>query len=182
MKKRIVLPLIIILFFISACSLKELGLKDEERKPEDEKVGLYDKEFIDQSENWEVKLHLRELSETWSSYRRNQAPYEEDTLTIKYLKEIDEGLGFQYDWIYGDPMRGGIGAGYRITLQNQAEFIDTAFQQRMIEEVCFGTLTLKIHWEDQEGESQEESFVFQDDQNPQCEHIVIMAPRSNLNW
>lgn len=171
MKKRILLPLILILCLISACI-----------QSDKEEVGLYDETLIQQSENWEVKLHLKELSETWSPYRRNQVPYEVDTLTIKYLKEIGEGLGFRYDWIYGVPMRGGMLSGYTITLQNQAEFVDTKFQQKMIEEVCFGTLTLEIHWEDPEGESQEESFVFKDNQNPQCEHIVLMAPRSDLSW
>src|SRR5699024_1954137 len=105
---------------------------------ENETVGLYNEEFLDQSENWEVKLHLRELSETWSIH--DGLPYEESSITMTYLKEIDESLEFHYKLIYGKPMRMGAGPGYSINLQSHAEFISTSFDQRMIEEVCFGTL------------------------------------------
>lgn len=166
MKKRIMLNLMLILCFVSACS-----------RSADENVSLYDETFVQQSDNWEVSLHLKELSGTWSSYKGNQIPYEEDTLVIKYLKDIDEGLEFSFKWNYGDPVRMEVLPGYTITLKNQTEFVETLFQQKMIEEVCFGTLTLEIYWENDEGETHEESFVFKDHQNPQCQHIVIMAPR-----
>lgn len=168
MKKRIILPLILILYFISACHPKEINLEDED-------VRLYEKEFLDQSENWEVKLHLKEIDETWSP--ENELPYEADILTIKYLKEIEEDLKFHYKMNYSDPVAMITEPGYKITLQNQKMYTETHFQQKMIEEVCFGTLMLEVHWEDSEGELQEENFIFNDNQNPACERIVPLAPR-----
>lgn len=166
MKKKIMLPLILILCFISACN-----------QSENEEVSLYEKEFVEASENWEVTLHLRELSKTWSPYKDDEPPYEQIDLTMKYLKEIDEGEAFHYKLNYGEPVALSAEPNSKITLQNQAEYTVTTFQQRIIEEVCFGTLTLVLYWEDPQGESQEESFVYQDNQNPQCQNIILMAPR-----
>jgi len=167
--KRIIL-LFLILFIFNACE----ALKNED-------VELYDETFQKKSKNWEVELHLRELNETWKP--EDGIPYEEINMTLKYLDEIDKDLKFHYLFHYGDPVRGTIEPNYKITLyDNQAEYTETMFQQRMIEEVCFGTLTLEIHWEDHKGKSHAESFVFKDNQNSLCKNIILMAPRGDINY
>lgn len=163
------LVLILIIGILSACN-----------QSESEDVGLYEEKFQDQSKNWEVTLDLKELSETWKP--SDDTPYEEINLMIKYLEEIEEDLEFHYVIQYGNPIRATSEPGDKLTLSaDQLEYTETQFQQRMIEEVCFGRLTIEISWEDPEGESQEDRFVFQDKQNPQCEHVVLMAPRGDVN-
>lgn len=147
---------------------------------EKEDIGLYNEIFKDESDHWEVSLHLRELSEDWKP--EDGTPYEEDVLTIGYLKEIDEELKMHYEMIYGKPAKLITEPGEDIFLtEDKKEYTTTQYQQRMIEEVCFGTLTLKLQWENDEGEDLEENFTFKDQNNPQCEHIVLMAPRGDVN-
>lgn len=138
LNKRVVLPIIIILFLISACSLKELGLEVEEIESENEEVELYEKKFQDKSENWEVTLHLKE-------YQTEHVFTEENTFRFNRLKGVDDSIGFNFEMIYGDPIK------YTVTplnktifYQNQDVYQVKLDQQRIIEEVCFDQFTLKM--------------------------------------
>lgn len=146
------------LFFISACSQKENELEDED-------VRFYEKEFQHKSEHWVVKLHLIELPV-------DRLFMEESTFSIKYLKEFDEIMSFNYKMIYGDPVKYTVMPFEKTILtRDQDVFKVKKDQQRLIEEVCFNQFTLKILWNDDGGKQQEESFVFKDNQNPLCEHV-----------
>src|SRR5690625_2955391 len=110
MKKSKMLLLILIMGILSACN-----------QPEPDDVGLYEEEFQDQSENWEVTLDLKELSETWKP--SDDTPYEEVSLTIKYHQEIEENLKFHYEVHYGNPVRLTMGAVDELTLsKSQTEY------------------------------------------------------------
>lgn len=170
MKKRVALPFIIILLVISACSLKELGPEVGEMESENEEVELYEKKFQDKSENWEVRLHLKE-------YQTEHIFTEENIFRFNRLKGIDDSIGFNFEMIYGDPIK------YTVTplnktifSQNQDEYQVKLDQQRIIEEVCFDQFTLKIIWNRGAEEPQEESYIFQDHENPMCENIDRIAP------
>lgn len=140
MKKDIMLSLILFLCFISACSQKE--------------IELYEKELLENSGNWEVKLYLAELS-------LEESISEENTWKFKYLKDVEEEMHFQYEFIFGDPPYLAIGPIEGKIINNEM-FEETQYDQKMIEAVRYHQLTLNIYWEDDEEELQEESFIFKD--------------------
>lgn len=169
MNRRLMMfSIILILCIIGACSQNENGL-------EDEAVELYEKEFQDKSENWEVTLHLKE-------YQIEHLFTEENTFRFERLKGVDDSIGFNFEMIYGDPIK------YTVTplnktifTQNQKEYQVKLDQQRIIEEVCFGQFTLKVIWNHGTEEPVEENFVFMDHENPICEHVNRIAPRGDIN-
>lgn len=161
MKKRMMMLSIFILSFISACSSNKVGL-------EDEAIELYEKQFQDTSENWEVTLHLKE-------FQIEHLVMEEDIFRFRRLQEIDESIGFQFEMIYGDPIKYSVLMDKTFLSQNQKEYQVKFDQLNIIEEVCFGQFTLNIYWNHGVNESKEESFVFKDHENPMCEYVDRIA-------
>lgn len=85
MKKVILAFLILLLLLFSACSQKE-----------QEKVELYEKEFQETTENWDVNFYVTELP-------KEDEFSERSSLKLKYLKETEQEISLKYEFKYGDP-------------------------------------------------------------------------------
>lgn len=160
MKSRfMLLSLIFILCFISACSQKEVELENEE-------VILYESYFGDRTEDWE---YIFSLGKEFNG---------EITLRMRYLKDIDEELEYYYETSYGDPTETNFGDPITEAFDNPVltrdniEFTETIYDQRIIEEACFGQLEFKFTWRVDGGKWQELISVYKDDDNPQCKNFV----------
>src|SRR5699024_1547907 len=121
----------------------------------EEDVELYQKELKKSSENWDVKLYVAELS-------KEEEFSEKNTLTIKYLKEIEEEKTFQYELIYGDPPHLAVGPSEH-KLTNDGIFEQTDYDQKMMQEIWYSQIALVIYWEDEYGVPMEEEFIFRDE-------------------
>lgn len=165
--RMMILSIFLILCFISACSQKKVGL-------ENEAVELYEKKFQGKSENWEVTLHLKE-------YQTEHLFEEEDIFRFERLKGVDDSIGFNFEMIYGDPIKYTVTPMNKTILtQNQKEYQVKYDQLRIIKEVCFDQFTIKVIWNHGAEEPEEESFIFKDHENPLCEHVDRIAPREDV--